>query len=643
MCGISGVLTLDYVKINKIKNMNNCIEHRGPDDEGFFFWNKEKEIFAYGEDTVLEEKENLDSSIDKLKGKEFNLGFGHRRLSIIDVTSSAHQPMNYDEITITYNGEIYNYIELRNELLALGYKFETEGDTEVIIKSYLEWGESCVNYFNGMWAFSIWDKNKQRLFCSRDRLGEKPFYYYFNNKEFIFGSEIKQIIEYGVEPLVNENTMAIYLISGIHDVNEETFFKDIYVLQGGYNISIEFDNSRQIIELNKYKYWNVEDKSNELSLNFIESAKLIGSCLDKSIELRLRSDVEVGSCLSGGLDSSSVVTIATNKLEKDRKLFKTFTACYDNNKDIDERYYSDLIVKNSDCLNIKVKPNSEKLKKDFERLVWHQEEPFGSMGVFASWCVMESAHKEGIKVLLDGQGGDETLLGYERFYAYLLKDKLFKFKFKDFVKEYKLASENSRLSIYMLISYFFYFNNPRIRKMKLNLNSKKYLKKDFFGKYKKMNNIINLLYFKSIKEAQKAEINTFISHLLRYEDRNSMAHSIESRVPFLDPNLVETALSIPGENKLKDGWTKALLREYMNDKMPTEVTYRKNKLGFSVPQKLWIDELNEYFKATLLQNPRSVKYFNIEYIKKIFQDKTNENIRFKFIMVETWMRVFDIK
>lgn len=647
MCGIAGVLDLrGNLYIDRFKKMSDVIKHRGPDDEGFYFYNENQEIFAFGNDTPSEIKEELEYSIDNIIYSNYNLALAHRRLSILDTSSSGHQPMCNANIVITYNGEIYNYIEIREELKSEGYYFETDGDTEVIIKAYLHWGEKCVNKFNGMWAFVIWDKAKKILFCSRDRLGEKPFYYYKEKERIVFGSEIKQLFEYGLEPRVNEKILFTFLFYGIHDHSYETFFENVFTLQGGYNMIIKLEKSNSKLSIDKYKYWEVDNKNNNRITRFDKAAEHIGSQLEKSIYFRLRSDVEVGSCLSGGLDSSSVVSIATKQLKQngyDVKNFKTFTACYDNSKEVDERYYSDMIVKESGCSNFKVKPNEEKLKDDLKNLVWHQDEPFGSLSIFAGWCVMEQVKNNNVKVLLDGQGGDETLLGYERFYAYHLKEMLCNFEFKKFVKEFVLSSENSKLKLRDLFAYFVYFNNKNIRKKRLSHKTSKFLNYKFRVKYKNQNIVDDMLQFKSLEEVQKNELTRAIGHLLRYEDRNSMAHSVEARVPFLDHIFVEAAIAIPNECKLKDGWTKAALREYMEDKMPKEVTYRKNKLGFSVPQKKWLDDINDYFKETLLDNPRSAKYFNMDYIREIFDKKINHDFRFKFIVVETWMRVFDVK
>ncbi|MGD9568057.1 MAG: asparagine synthase (glutamine-hydrolyzing) [Sedimentibacter sp.] len=439
MCGISGILnTNNGVDIKKLKCMTDIIKHRGPDDEGFYLFGNQYENFAYGNETMQEIKNSGIPSINELDDKSYFLGLGHRRLSIIDISENGHQPMRHAGIVITYNGEIYNYIELREELKKFGYSFETEGDTEVLIKAYKHWGEDCVKHFNGIWSFAIWDKYNKKLFCSRDRFGEKPFHYYLDDECFIFSSEIKQIIEYGIEPVANQKVLFAYLFYNIMDFSEETFFENIYNLRGGYNLSIELSSDNKIQSLKKYKYWEINYDTKNIT-SFDKESEEVGEYLKNSIKLRLRSDVEIGSCLSGGLDSSSIVTLACNMLNNEgynTNNFKTFTSCYDDSMEMDERYYSDMVVKNSKCSNFKVKPSVNKIKSDLESLIWHQEEPFISLSIFAGWCVMEDCKNKGIKVLLDGQGGDETLLGYERFYAYALKDKIQRLKIHDAIKEY---------------------------------------------------------------------------------------------------------------------------------------------------------------------------------------------------------------
>lgn len=647
MCGIAGALNVvEGINVKKLEDMTSIIKHRGPDDEGFYLYGLNNESYAYGKDSSTEIKNSGLKPVNELYENNFSLGFGHRRLSIIDVSANGHQPMEFCDLVITFNGEIYNYLELKCELEALGYKIETEGDTEVLIKSYLHWGEDCVNHFNGMWSFAIWDKRNNKLFCSRDRFGVKPFYYYLNEGRFYFSSEIKQLIEYGVEPRVNDRIIYAFLLFALHDFSEDTFFESIYALKGGESISIELASDYKSFKFKKYRYWDMNFESDTNDMDFESECKSVGELLNDSIRLRLRSDVEVGSCLSGGLDSSTIVTLVCKQLaEKDYDLsrFRTFTSCYDESKEVDERYFSDMIVNNSKCSNIKIKPTTDKIKSDMEALVWHQDEPFGSLSIYASWCVMESARENGIKVLLDGQGGDETLLGYERFFAFALKEKIASFKILDAVKEYNLACRNSAMNHKKLLAYFLYFNSSSIREKRLKLKYGNYFASDFVSRFSNDNIVDDILVFSNLKDLQKNELLTVISHLLRYEDRNSMAHSIEARVPFMDYRFAQKAVSLPTSFKIRNGWTKAILRKYMEGKMPSEVTYRKDKLGFAVPQDKWINDLNEYFSEKLLSSPRSARYFKMEKIKEIFQNRTDAEMRFRFIMLEMWMRCFDLK
>lgn len=645
MSGISGVLDLNSrLNINNIKIMTDIIRHRGPDDEGFYLCGDTEE-FAYGKDTIIEAKDSEMISINKLNNNDYFLALGHRMLCVMEIDFIGHQPMEYSDIVITFDGEIYNYLELKIELMNYGYIFETNSDAEVIIKAYKYWGENCVKHFNGIWAFVLWDKSNSKLFCSRDRLGVKPFYYYLDENNFVFGSEIKQIITYGIQPMVNEKILFTFLFYGINDFSEETFFKGILALKGGHNISLTMSADKKTFKFNKYMYWELDKVEDKQFGSFEKESTNIGNALEESIRLRLRGDVEVGSCLSGGLDSSSIVTLACNELANNKcdiKSFKTFTSCYDDAKEADERFYSDLVVENCDCSNIEIRPNIMKIKTDFESLVWHQDEPFESLSIFASWCVMEEVANNKVKVLLDGQGGDETLLGYERFYVYSIKDKIKKLKFLEAVKEFRLSRENSRLSIKMLTLYLVYFNSIIIRKTRLKLKSYKFLNSKFQSKLINADIVDNMIKISNLSESQGVELNQSISNLLRYEDRNSMAYSIQSRVPFLDYEFVQKSFDLPSHYKLREGWTKAPLRKYMEEKMPRDVVYRKNKLGFSVPQERWINELSDYFMDTLLDNPRSERYFNMNSIKMIFKNKTNSDMRFKFIMIETWMRVFNI-
>ncbi len=645
MCGIAGIInTQGQVSPKKLQAMCNVIKHRGPDDEGYFLYsNLSGSCFVSGEDTFIKAKTNPANAIDRLDQSSYILGFGHRRLSIIDISEQGHQPMSFSGITITYNGEIYNYIELREELIRRGFVFETDGDTEVIVKAYMCWGEDCVKRFNGMWAFAIFDSAKKRVFCSRDRIGVKPFYYYKTDTEFIFGSEIKQILASGVKPSVNEKILFVFLTYSMQDYCNETFFENIFTLDPGHSICFDLQADDRIA-IEDTVYWDLQRTDKYLHLSFEESAEAIGKALEESIRLRLRSDVEVGSCLSGGLDSSSIVALVCKLLPYGSgEEFKTFSAVYDDHIKVDERRFSRMVAESVGCKNYEVKPLSKKIITDFEKLVWHQDEPFGGLSIFAGWCVMEKASQEGVVVLLDGQGGDETLLGYEKLFAYFLREPISQFKIKTFRKSFKEIRKNSNMNFRKLMEYFVYFSSKTIRKKYLLNKISKFGNADFISRFAKQNLVDELIDIKDVQTAQTYEIKNFILNLLKFEDRNSMAHSIESRVPFLDYHFVELAYNIRDEYKIREGRSKALLRYYMKEKMPTEVAYRKDKLGFSVPANAWVDEISDHYKTTLLQNPRSSRYFDIEYLKKAFAEKIDHKARYMFIVVETWMRVYEIE
>lgn len=649
MCGITGYVNLKKkIDNNLFAKMNNIIKHRGPDDEGYVLINEKEITNASGYDTVDTLKEKY-KSINKIPN-DYNIILGHRRLSILDLSEKGHQPMQDEKenISIVFNGEIYNYIEIKEELKDKGYSFNTNCDTEVIINAYKEWGTSCVNRFNGMWAFALYDKKQSKIFCSRDRFGIKPFYYYIDEEKIIFASEIKQIIEdKSIKRIANDKLIYNYLFYGKDDYNDETFFKSIYSLLPSHNLEIRFDFNNSSFETKIYRYYDLEKKKIQNSEQI--NIKELNEEFERSIKYRLRSDIPVGSCLSGGLDSSSIVIKACKELEKEQKnkIFETFTSSYDENPEIDERFYSQKIVQRSGCKENLVFPNKEDLKEDIEKVIWHQDTPFPTLSIYAQWCVMREANKKGIKVLLDGQGGDETLLGYERYVVFLLKDNLKKLKLKCFYKNYKLYKSSYHLTFSRMMQYLLYFSNIHfLQYLTRYIKSKKMncLNKEFFKAQKKNKDYLKNMNFKNWFELQKTEIcHSNLIPLLRYEDRNSMAFSIETRVPFLDYELIEKEMQIPLEHKIKNGYTKNILREIMKDEMDEEVVFRKNKLGFAAPQKNWINELDESYIYEFINNMKTKKYFNEKTIKEIFEKKINDEMRWKFLSLEIWIKVYDVK
>lgn len=643
MCGITGIFSLDgNIDPLKLQKMTAIVKHRGPDDEGFYLFNDKSEINCHGDDSVKEIKHKYPKHISDIKDFNAILAFGHRRLSIIDISPAGHQPMKIDQFVLVFNGEIYNYLEIRDNLIEQGVNFQTDSDTEVLIKAYSFWGEDCVTYFDGMWSFAIWDTSNKKLFCSRDRFGEKPFYYYFNDGVFVFSSEIKQILEYGVPFSVNEKILHRFLKFSLVNVDKETFFENINVLPHAHNLTLSTNENK--ISVNIQRYYSLE-KKNKYKASFQENTKILGEKLEESIKRRLRSDVEVGSCLSGGLDSSSIVTLVSKQLinkNLDTQDFKTFTSVYKDFPLFDESYFSDKITFESKTTNYKINPTPKDLIEEIDKIIFHQEEPFANFSIFASWSVMKLAKSMNTKVLLDGQGGDETFLGYSRHFTYYLMGNILKFNWKSFFHNSKALAKNNSFNYLRLLKETFYFNFSFIRKSRMKTKSKKYLNNYFRNKFRKDTKIIDEINgIKTFKNRPKLDFEYLIISLLRYEDKNAMAHSIETRLPFLNHELVEYCYSIEPKQRLNNGWSKSILREYMKDKMNMEVTERKRKLGFSTPDSSWYYDLKPLIVDLIEDNPRSIKYFDYEKIRLHLKEDINKELIIKFYIVEKWMRVFE--
>lgn len=548
MCGITGIISLKNEKISfeKIKEINDLIRHRGPDGEGFYI----------GE----------------------NFAFGHRRLSIIDLSNDGNQPMILDDdFIIIYNGEVYNYVELREELRSLGVIFYTGSDTEVILKAYKEWGTDCVNRFNGMWSFSIFDKKKNILFCSRDRFGVKPFYYVKNSDFFSFGSEIKQLLPFNPSNKLNKRILADYLIYGFEEHNQETFFENIYKLEPSHNLIYNLSTH----EIKIYSYYSLKDNVTK-KLNITNHSEKFRDLLKNSIELRLRSDVKVGTCLSGGLDSSSIAMIAS-QIYGDNFIGINAKSIQ---KDNDESDFAKIVAKKSSIDLHFVEPNTDDFYKVMKEVIKVQEEPFGGPSIFMQYFVFEKAKALGCKVMLDGQGGDELLLGYERYFpAYWLKLPLLS-KMKEIVN----FARNSRLSVKEVVAYLLYFTSYKLRD-KLTKRKWSILNEDFVSLVNKDLIKKSARSYRNSAELQILEYKHLqLPHLLKYEDKNSMYHSIEARLPFLDYRLVQYGVSLPIRYKLKNGWTKFILRDSMKDILPEEIGWRKEKFGFEAPTKIWMED-----------------------------------------------------
>lgn len=580
MCGIAGILSPDIRNVSKqrLQKTTDAIQHRGPEDEAFWL------------------------------NAEQTVGFGHRRLSIIDLSNAGSQPMHYlNRYTITYNGEIYNYIELKEELIKKGYRFTSDCDTEVVLAAYACYNKDCLQYFDGMFAFAIWDQQEQTLFCARDRFGEKPFFYTWLQKhtEFVFASEMKALWAAGLRKKMDYEMLLNYLTLGWvqNPVNkQQTFFEDIISLPPSHYLLYKFKgNDEPYLEVKSY--WDI-DKENEIakhSDDFLKQSFI--ELFTTSIKRRLRSDVAIGSSISGGLDSSSIVAVV-NKILKNAEKQKTFSAVFPGFEK-DESKQIGLVIKNFNIDNYKINPTADDFIYDFEKLIYHQEEPFQSSSIYAQFKVYELAKHKGVTVILDGQGADETMAGYSKYYHWFWQEKVAGCNLKEARKEINSAKQNGQQIKWGWKNYVAAFL-PQLAANQLQKNSYKKqsnhpdLTYDFFShNYNKtkifkppVTKLNDVLYFNTMQFG--------LEELLRYADRNAMAHSREVRLPFLNHELVQFIFNIPSSLKIKEGFTKYLLRISMNDFLPESIVWRKDKVGFEPPQKQWMQhaKVEEYIRES---------------------------------------------
>jgi len=637
MCGIVG-LFFNNKNINKryIQNMANSIRHRGPDDEGYIFFDKNTVHAVGGKDTKqnnygLKYAYSPSYNISELK-KSFGYSFGHRRLSIIDLSPAGHQPMctKDKKIWITYNGEIYNYLELKDELIGKGYQFQSNSDTEVLLNSYAEWGTECLNKLNGMWAFVIYDQRKQYLFGARDRFSVKPLYYFNNANCFAFGSEIKALLTLPfINMNINDNALFDYLLLYREESEEEGFFKDIFELKPSHAFIFDLTN----FKLNKYKYYNLQyndkwERYNKKSY-FEFSSNLKNHIID-AVKIRLRSDVPIGSCLSGGLDSSSLVCLINDLLQHEHitqigSKQKVFTASY-HDTSIDESKWAEIVVKNTNTKWFQTFPTEDQLIQDIEKLVYIQDIPFGTTSIYAQYQVMKLASMNGIKVLIDGRGGDELFAGYNPYYRAFFSQIIKRFDLITLLKEF-INLNNSPVTRQFLLSSLIQTAGSKLVPMFISKNylikrrvEYKYINKDFI--YSKKNRLESI-YERSFTSLNKMLFDTMtefgLKTLLRYEDRNAMNFSIEARTPFADDIfLINYIFNIPSTYKIHNGWSKYIFREAMSGILPESIKWRKDKIGFITPETIWLNSKRNYLKQYLTNDLN--EFINI---KKLLSDIEN--------------------
>lgn len=603
MCGISGIIKKKqpHSSNDEIREVTRRVAHRGRDGEGFLV--------------------------------ECQVAFGHRRLAIIDLSDAGHQPMHYSDgsLTIVFNGEIFNYIELREELIVLGRVFRSKSDTEVILAAYAEWGERCVERFNGFWAFAIYDRRKKTIFCSRDRFGVKPFHYIDTDEVFAFGSEIKQLIDFCGKPVADQEGLHTFLLTGRTDYSDQTLFVGIRRLPGGHNLVFDLAAARITIT----RFYEVVPTDligateQELYTRFVE-------LLQDAVRLRLRSDVQVGTCLSGGLDSSVIATIASDLYrEQCGKKFAAITA-ESIDKENDETEYARQIVQNADLEWRRVKPAASDILEHLDCLVYHQDEPFPTLSVMMQYLVMRTARANGIPVLLDGQGADEILLGYPWHFVPQLRSKWESEGGFAALQALIESGRNNRTSIRFRAATFAKILAPqlkhrwfqRMRGCGMHVESVP----DVVREWSEASTDLRVFQLHEI-------LRSVLPALLRFEDRNSMAFSIEGRLPFLDYRLVEFALGLPSNFKIRDGWSKWILRSSMSDRLPREIAWRKRKIGFEAPKSVWCDGVIAKTLQVVQRSELLAKVADIRQVERL--SRHDPATAWRFHSVALWSERFN--
>jgi asparagine synthase (glutamine-hydrolysing) len=587
MCGIFGLFNLDGAGLDPglVIAATRIQRHRGPDDEGFLLLDT-----SSGRGLPCIDKESdpdLDlPQIKEVKGSNHNLAFGFRRLSIQDLSTAGHQPMSNSDGScwIVFNGEIYNYIELRDQLAGLGHRFRTGTDTEVILAAYDEWGNDCLQRLNGMWAFAIWNSRKKTLFCARDRFGEKPFHYiYVPGKLFAFSSEIKGLWATDlVKRQIDPRMLELYKDYDQVDIGEQTFYNQVFRLPQAHYLEIG-----EKTPLSKQRFWDIDLRDQDPSKPDAWYTQQFRDLFFESVRLRLRADVPVGSSLSGGLDSSTVVTVMDRLLPKG-SIQKTFSARFDDSAK-DEGKWIDCVTAATNVEAHTVWPDADGMFKELDRVFWHQEEPFLSSSIYAQWCVMKLAKEQDVTVLLDGQGADEMMAGYH-WYFDALSDDLLKhfniFGYWNLQKSYKQLHGQSlgRPSLGRLLPPNWKESGKAVMSLWKSFPQSTAIKPTFPEEFKGVSELRKILWWSTTRHG--------LAELLRYADRNSMAHSREVRLPFLDHRLVEFVFRLPDRLIINGGWTKWILREAFRGIVPEPIGSRADKLGYMPPQERWLNGRN---------------------------------------------------
>lgn len=574
------------------------------------------------------------------------VALGHRRLAIIDVSDAGLQPMNdaSGRYHLVYNGELYNYLELRDELRARGEVFSSQSDTEVLLRAYMVWGPDALSRFRGMFAFLIWDNLQKVLFAARDRYGIKPLYVADTAMGLAFGSEIKQLVGLpGLSGRMNIARVHDFLASGISDHTDETLFDGIDQVRGGECLLADLSTGSIVT---RRRRWYAID-TGETAFEDEEAAERFRALLEESVRLHLRSDVPVGSCLSGGLDSSSIVCLmAREPAFVGGTTINTVSACY-TEKSVNEKPFMEAVIGHVGARGHYLYPRADDVFQKASDLTWYQDEPFGSTSIFAQWCVFDVARQIGVKVMLDGQGADEQLAGYHNGFHYylamLLRQGQLTEAYRTLISRRDvhgtpIGNQLARAMVPLLAPGM----QQMVRDRRSAITQHDWLGTELIrsrGNAEGAQALASrLLDLPDVRDIRTLCLNqTFASNLqmlLHWEDRNSMAHGIEARVPFLDHPLVEFSLALGNSHKFKGAETKRVLRHAMRGVLPEAVRMRQDKLGFATPEETWFrgplkGRMTEGVEATLALYP---EIFNAEGTRRLAQEMLDGRRRMDFAL-----------
>lgn len=629
MCGISVILAESPITSHAIQGMTQVIQHRGPDSQGVACLSNR-----------LIHSCSLNSANQLPSSKVF---LGHTRLSIIDTTSAGFQPkVSHDgQYAIAYNGEIYNYLEVKRELEAEGYQFHTSTDTEVLLQAYIAWGDKCVSRFNGIWAFAILDIQNNILVVSRDRLGVKPLYMHLGSSKLLFASEIKSIITaLPSRPRPNQGAISDYLNFSLVDHTRATFFDSIEAFAPGHITSYCLD--RRTV-LSSREYWSVYDQVGCTSYtDYQEACEYLIDLFKDSVRLRMRSDVPIGASLSGGVDSSAVVCMMSELLGGNGNKIHTFT-CVPENRSISEEHWASIASAwIGSSQHIVAPPQQYDYHQAFANLLAIQDQPFTTSSIYAQQAVMDKASREGIKVMLDGQGADEAFAGYRKYI---------------FVRAFELLRQHAPLQLIRHVFYTLLLGDTSI----YSLTSATRYVPSFLKSIRSETTpclipglldttLSNTIRTRDLSAIQIGDLtSTSLPSLLRYNDHNSMSCGIEARNPFLDYRLIELGLSIPSSFKLSNGRTKAILRSAFKGLVPNQILQRRNKMGFTFSQdSLMSSHLRPYISAALSPQSNASEYLSASALSSMQHiwaggqpaNQNTYNLIFRAYILDLWLNSF---